>query len=792
MKGDSRLHRLLVQGTVQGVGFRPHLVRCAQKLKITGFCFNSGDGLSIFVKSSQQLFESFVSEIQKEAPAKAKIENLQTLACLSKGEAPAEFIDGSFLILENHRSSSDVPFRSALADTVPCEKCLEEMQNPADRRFEYPFTSCCECGPRYSILENAPFERANSGMQIFPMCKECMVEYQSSSDRRFHAVTQSCSACGPKLSHPVTEIVQVISEGGIVAIKGVGGYQFLCLAFSFEAVAKLRKIKNRPEQPFAILCHDLHSAEEWVNLCESEKEILKSPAAPILVCDSKKSPSLASNINLGLSTLGVMLPSSPLYYLIAKKVRLPIVCTSANISGQMMCADDDEAFELFGKIVDLLVSHNRPIYCAMDDSVIRVINQMPSILRSARGFYPNRIEVPLTLAKEKKIVAVGAQLKNTISLVVENAIYTSLPLGDLSNEKSFTAFNSKLLHAIGAPSERNQTQEIEFVCDLNPSFVSSQRVEQLSHTDQKLSKAAGKVFPLQHHLAHLYSNLAENQLRPPIFGVIMDGFGLGEKDQSWGGEVFFMDKEYYSKRVASLHPFPLLVGEKTFKDCRLPALGMLYETFGIAIFEDNFCFSAWLQSHFKRNELLLYKNLFENPKSNYFCLSSSCGRLFDGFAALLGVASENTFEAEAAMKLESLATGAGNLPAPLKFDNFHDPDENIYRLDWRNFLKNFCENRENKNSKAWAAIFHAALANSLQSLLQILKSDPQFKNASSVALSGGCFQNKILSENLVRKLKEIQLEAFTHSKVPANDSGISVGQAIYQLIHQKKETYLCV
>jgi hydrogenase maturation protein HypF len=698
--------RIQIRGAVQGVGFRPFVYRLAHELDLTGFVGNDGRGVTIEVQGER--WELFLERLTEDGPPLAEIHDLESVELEDQAEAGFE-IRGS--------ATTDTPTAVVLADSTPCAACLAEMRDPNDRRYRYPFLNCTDCGPRFSIVQSLPYDRANTTMRSFAMCDACRSEYENPLDRRFHAQPTACPKCGPRLSGELT-----VRPGEIVALKGLGGYQLLCDARDDRAVSRLRERKHREEKPFAIMVRDIKMAREVVEVSLESEQLLRSRAAPIVLLVRKGEVGLpiAPSVAPGNPRLGVMLPSTPLHHLLFESIDFPIVATSGNLSDEPICID--RAQDYLGGIADRIIDHDRPIARPVDDSVATIADGAPYLLRRARGYAPR----PVRLARSvPPVLALGGHLKNSVALAVADQVFVSQHIGDLDTAKARDAFESVIADFLAmygvAPAIVAR--------DLHPNYASS--IWWLEN------RFEAKEVAVQHHHAHLASCLAENHHEGPALGVIWDGTGLGPDGTIWGGEFLLGDARGY-ERVAHFKPFRLPGGDAAAREPRRSALALGYEVPGA----------------FEKQEAALLRQMIE--RGTNAPETTSAGRLFDGVAAILGLRSHSAFEGQAAMMLEWIAD-------PCEEGRSVMPIENGV-IDWAPAIAEL-----DADPAIASARFH-------NTLIDVIVQVARETDCGTVALSGGCFQNLRLLEGALAALRKENFKVLIHREVPANDGGIALGQ----------------
>jgi hydrogenase maturation protein HypF len=754
-----RLLALAVYGVVQGVGFRPFVYRLATELHLTGWVLNSAQGVFIEVEGEEAAILGFRSRLEEEAPPQATIERISCELLPPVG----------YTNFEIRQSKQDGPKTTlVLPDVATCPDCLAEIFDPEDRRYGYPFTNCTNCGPRYSIIEALPYDRAQTSMRNFTMCARCQAEYKDPTHRRFHAQPNACPECGPQLAfwdsngillaertRAVEAAADALRSGWIIAVKGMGGFHLFGDARDNETVGRLRQRKQRLTKPFALMLPNLEAVEEQCELSPQEGKILVSPAAPILLLRRRPGESaIASNVAPGNNYLGVMLPYTPLHHLLMAEVGFPVMATSGNLSDEPICTDEIEALERLHGIADFFLVHNRPIVRPVEDSVAQVVAGELQILRRSRGYAPQ----PLTVDNlpDGSILAVGAHLKNSIALSRGQHIFLSQHIGDLETPQSYAAFQ----HTIESLCTLYETAPAAIACDAHPDYLSTQFAVQL---------AAERNLPLhrvQHHYAHVVACMAERKLKAPVLGISWDGTGYGDDGTVWGGEFLLVTEMGY-ERVARLRSFPLAGGDAAVREPRRSALGLLYELFGDRLFEWERV--PFLHSFSWEDRRVLRLMLKRKLNTVY---TSSMGRLFDGVAALLEMYPVADFEGEAAMALQFAAESVSTTDSyeiavhgPLR------PREPMV-LDWAPMLDAILADR-------WKGVEPAEIAAKFHnSLAQVAVTVAQRIGVEQVVLTGGCFQNRLLAETLAAQLSVAGHQPICHRQVPPNDGGIALGQVM--------------
>ena len=724
-------------GLIQGVGFRPHIYTLARGLGLTGWVSNSPEGVEIELEGNPDGIHSFLKLLKTKLPAHASIAS-QSISPLP--------IQGSseFTIRQSKSEGERVPL--ILPDIAVCAECLDEMSDPNNRRYRYPFINCTHCGPRYSIVDALPYDRPNTSMAEFELCEDCRREYADPTDRRYHAQPIACPVCGPTVQFyqknsnchqrgedALEAAINLLVRGEILALKGLGGFQLLVDASNSDAVAALRSGKRRGNKPFAILFPDLSSVWDAVHVSPVEAKLLQSFEAPIVLL--KKKNSLFDAAAPRNPYLGVFLPYTPLHHLILRDLDRPLVATSGNLSNEPICIDDKEAFSRLGDLADGFLVHNRPIRRAVDDSVVQVVDGKCQVLRRARGYAP----LPIPLERPvKPMLAVGGHLKNTIAIAKGKQVVLSQHIGDLDTCETFEAFQSTLSDF----QQLYQMDGVSVVSDKHPDYLSTHVAQGFPSTD---------VHSIQHHLAHVYSCMADHQLTPPLTGIVWDGTGYGDEGALWGAEVFHLTNQD-QRRVASLLPIILPGGEAAIHDISRIATSLLHAA-GLPVPSD------------KNSQMLI--QMITRGINAPGC--SSMGRLFDGVSALIGLCCQVDFEGEAAMLLEYEAMEC-DCEEAYTMPVSKDTESPLAVFDWRSAVKQISDDLQwGVKTSTIARKFH-------NSLVDCVLNSAQLGGERNVLLTGGCFQNKLLSELAIRKLTQFGFEPYIHNMIPPNDGGLSAGQ----------------
>ena len=767
-------HTYRISGIVQGIGFRPHLYRLAEKHGVCGWVKNLSGSVMLCFEGGEDAVNSCIRELLEHPPKGANFKTVETVEITTAGQR--EFTD--FRILD---SNPDEHARIIIpVDIALCERCRAEILNPADRRYRYPFTTCVECGPRYTVINRMPYDRDRTVMSAFPLCDECRAEYENPGDRRFHAETIACPACGPQLflatpdgsrlecGDVLKHAAEAIRDGKIIALRGIGGYQLVADAFNRETLQTLRRRKTRPEKPFALMARDLATVRQYCLIGAEEEQLLNSEAAPVVILDLQPETGQfpADLISPDTGNAGFMLPYSPLHELLfAEDIPAVLVVTSGNRGGEPICLTNEEAFERLGGIADLVLGHNRDINLRNDDSVAVVSCGQPQVWRRARGYAPEPLEIANPAGK--CVAAMGAELKNTITLAYENEAVISPHIGDLENPESLQAMKfvyEKLVEFL------KRTPDAVAV-DLHPDMHST------AYGEAVAAQLGVPVHRVQHHHAHAAACMAEHGIEQAL-ALVFDGTGYGPDGSIWGAELLLAEFANF-KRLATFAPAALPGGDAAVKR---PSRQLAARLFQAGATPDSI---AALMPQFKRAELETWQVQCNNKLNAP--LSHAAGRLFDAFAALIGVAPETvSFEGQAAIRLETFARRANAVSSILPEKPFIcRQNGTLLELDWSPLFTDLARFRnldtDSKNSLALA--FHHAVAKACISMIS--HSQDAGCRTPDVVLSGGVFQNRLLVSILVPELEKRGLKVRLHRKVPPNDGGISLGQAAVAL-HQIK------
>lgn len=758
-------YSVAVSGIVQGVGFRPFVYSLAKKNSLQGFVLNNTGGVEIEVEGEAKNIKNFMSQIKISSPPLAIIEKISSRELMPAGYR-------SFHIRKSKKEKKK--FLPISPDISICSDCLKELFDPNNRRYRYPFINCTNCGPRFTIIEDVPYDRSRTTMKVFPMCRQCELEYQDPLNRRFHAEPNACSTCGPqvslwggqqrkiKVADPIKKVVQLLQEGCIVAIKGLGGFHLACDATASKTIATLRKRKYREDKPFALMALNLKMIKEFCQMEKEEENLLLSERRPIVILRKKKRCSLPVNeIAPDNNYLGFMLPYTPLHYLLLKETPA-LVMTSGNISEEPIVYLNEEAFNRLKGIADYFLIHNRDIRMRTDDSVKRIFQKKEFFIRRSRGYAPQPIKVNTFF--DEPILALGGQLKNTFCLAQKNQVIISHHIGDLENLSALTSFEEGIEHFLNL----FHTYPKILACDLHPEYISTKFAQEYK---KKLGGGA-QLIPVQHHHAHIASLMIEQGIKDTLIGVSFDGTGLGSDGKIWGGEFLIANFSSFS-RAAHLKEIPLPGGEQAIKEPWRMALSYLKASYGKDFYPP---VHRWLK-RIEPHKVSLVNSLIEKKINSP--LTSSMGRLFDAVASIIGLRDEVNYEAQAAIELEMLADSQENRDYP--FEIFPKGEELI--IDAGPLIRAVVDDlNEGKRRGIIAARFHNSVSSIILKTCQLLR---EKRGLNRVALSGGVFQNMFLLERVFPLLKKAGFKTYTHQYVPANDGGISLGQAV--IAHCRKK-----
>jgi hydrogenase maturation protein HypF len=743
--------KMNITGLIQGIGFRPFVYRLAKEIGLRGYVLNDTTGVVAEVEGEKEKLHEFLIRIGKENPPLSKIYSLQHSFLEEIGF-------NNFEIRQSKEHGNTTA--SILPDIALCEECTQEITNPKDRRFIYLFTNCTNCGPRFTIIRKLPYDRKNTSMKVFAMCHDCDSEYNFSSDRRFHAEPNACHICGPWVSlydcegnllceryEALEKAIILIQRGSIVAVKGIGGYHLICDATNEEIVDRLRTKKQREEKPMAVMFPDLDSIKSHVYIDLLEERALTSIEKPIVIVKKRGSTALADSVSPENSTVGVFLPYTPLHHILLRKIRKPVIATSANLTDEPIVKDDGDAFERLAKIADHILTHNREIVRRCDDSVVRIVAERQIPIRRSRGYVPLPVVLPFTL--KKPVLALGPYMNNTIALGINDKVFISQHIGDLDTPLAMEFFEETIHDFLRLYDVRPEI----VVSDMHPGYYSTKYGEKYFKD---------KLFRLQHHFAHILSCMAENHLPKDaeVIGFAFDGTGYGMDKTIWGSEVFIASYNGF-KRAFHLRPYKLPGGEKAVKEPFRTSLSLIYETFG----ENTTVFQSLSVPEKERQFYIeMMKKNINSP------LTTSMGRLFDAVSSFIGLKQRISYHAQAAIALEQLALKSNET------DAYSFMIENDM-IDQRPLIKEILDDLKKETLKETIAKkFHNTIVQIIISISESLRHETGIR---TVVLSGGVFQNTILLENTFNKLKERAFIPVVHQLVPPNDSCISLGQVVH-------------
>jgi hydrogenase maturation protein HypF len=742
-----------VRGVIQGVGFRPFVYRAARAETLSGWVQNEAAAVRIEVQGTTAALERFVQTLRERHPQQARVDHLEVTEVATQ-EAEAET---DFVIRSSHAAAAPRP--SIPADLATCPECLGEINTPAERRYRYPFTNCTACGPRWSIIVQLPYDRPRTSMRSFALCDACRAEYENPADRRFHAQPIACPRCGPRLEllavngaslavgeAALAQAVAAVQRGEVLALKGLGGFQLLVDATSEAAVQRLRARKQRPDKPLAVMLASLPEVQGRCHVSVAEAQALASPAAPILLLrrrdDQDAANDIAPAVAPGNPYLGAMLPYTPLHHLLLAAVGRPVVCTSGNLAEEPMATDTDAALTRLAGIADAVLTHDRPIVRPVDDSVARVGAGGLQLLRRARGYAP----LPIRLGRDgPTILAVGGHLKNTVALRLGPEAILSPHIGDLDNSLSLAVHSRTIDDLLEFFAARPEV----VACDLHPDYASTPLAERLA------AQWNASLVRVQHHHAHVAACAAEHGIDQPVLGFAWDGTGYGSDGTAWGGEMLICQRAEF-RRVAHLRTFLLPGGDRAAREPRRAAFGLLYEMLGAECGE-------WARAWFAPEEVRLLLTALGRPR--LFPRTSSMGRLFDAVAVLCGLPLRVSFEGQAAMALEFAVDPHERIAYPFPLSGAMPAV-----ADWEPLVRAaIADRRAGVPVSSIAARFHNAL-------VELAVAIARQAGYSDVVLTGGCFQNALLSERVSARLAAEGFRVYSHREVPPGDGGIALGQ----------------
>jgi len=760
--------KILITGRVQGVGFRPAVYRIAQALGLTGLVYNDTKGVTIELQGQKERIADFLAHLQSQD--KPPLADLKTCTAIN-----LPIIDGEDKFIIKTSDTQGSALSQVTADIATCRDCLAELADKENFRYGYPFINCTNCGPRYSIVKTIPYDRPNTTMSVFNMCDRCAAQYTDVTDRRFHAQPVACSTCGPEIwltnskgktiktgaEKTIAEAARLLRAGKIAAIKGIGGFHLAVDALNEKAVRRLRQRKKRDHKPFAVMADSIEKIKKYAVVSKSAERLLKSPQAPIVLLPKRGNSAIAPSIAEGVDTLGFMLCYAPLHYLLFAQGIEVLVMTSGNISDEPLICKNQIALERLGCIADAFLLHDREIHRQVDDSVVHFIDDKPVPLRRARGYVPTPIFMEINSPKD--IFAAGSDMKNTFCFVKQNQLICSEHIGDLEDAEVYH-------HYIDSIEHLRRLFEVEpkvVVCDLHPGYLSTQYAKSLSGT---------QLIQVQHHWAHIASVLVEHGLSGPVIGIECDGTGYGTDGAIWGCECMIASLEKF-ERFGHLAYYDLAGADKASKEAIRPLLALLKKTYGSDFKLDEF---MWLLERIKttsnNNSKLKTQNLkliSEQLVKGVNCVkTSSLGRVFDAVAAMLGLGNYNHFDAQLPMALEAIA--ADGIEEYYDYE-FIKESGGPMQLDLSMMFRQLVDDvKKGHDATVSSAKFHNTLS---IAFLAMAKQARESTKLDTVALSGGVFCNRYLTNRLIRQLRESDFRVLFNREVPANDGGLSIGQA---------------
>ncbi len=753
MQENISAKKIRIKGIVQGVGFRPFIFRLANQYGLRGEVANTSNGVSIHIEGKANTLESFCEDLLKEKPLIAHITH-----CSYQHQHVKRFNDFSISKSKVHRVKATL----ISPDISICNDCKTELFNPKDRRFNYPFINCTNCGPRYTIIEDIPYDRAKTSMKQFKMCNNCQKEYNAPINRRFHAQPNACDDCGPQmmllkkgknsvpLREPLKKTVELLRSGYIVAIKGLGGFHLAVDAKNNKAVSRLRKRKNRAEKPLAIMAYDMEMVSRFASFDSDEEKMMTSHQRPIVILKKKSNDSICESVSSN-NTYGVMLPYTAIHYILLRNNFTALVMTSGNISREPITIDNNDALRKLSGIADYFLMHNRDIYLRSDDSIVRKTAKSSRIIRRSRGYVPS----PIYLQRQvPRILACGAELKNTICLTKNNNAFLSQHIGDMENLEALKFFKMSIKHM---KQILNIRPEI-IAYDLHPDYLSTRYA-----MEQKGIIKMG----VQHHHAHIVSCMAENRIAGKVIGLAFDGTGYGTDGNIWGSEVLLADETQFVRK-AHFDYAPMPGSAAAIKEPWRMGLSYLIHTFGKDIWSLDIPF---IKNIGKEKITVIHDMIKKRINAP---LTSGLGRLFDGIAAILGIRQEVNYEGQAAIELETaaddgtIALGRGYTCSWKKGA--------VYTLSFQTIINDIINDlKQGINNSVISARFHLTVINVFADVCECIRSETDLNR---ICLSGGVFQNSILLSGLTTTLKEKNFDVYAHSLVPFNDGGLALGQAI--------------
>ncbi|MFQ6040161.1 MAG: carbamoyltransferase HypF [Candidatus Poribacteria bacterium] len=753
--------KVFIKGIVQGVGFRPFIYNLAKAYSLNGWVLNSTEGVSIEIEGEGETVANFIAEIPKKAPPLAMIDSIDL------EHLPPIGYDTFFI---KHSGGDRGKYLKISPDVCTCADCLAELFDVQDRRYRYPFINCTNCGPRFTIIEDIPYDREKTTMRKFKMCPLCQAEYDDPSNRRFHAQPNACADCGPSVTledltgpircgDPIKETIKLLKEGEIVAVKGLGGFHLACDAENDDAVAVLRRRKRRTFKPFAIMSRDIDQIRRYCYIEETEQQLLESVKRPIVLLKKLANCPISAFVAPNNNYLGVMLPYTPLHYLLLDSPILALVMTSGNISEEPIAVDNAEAKARLADLADCFLTHNRDIRMRCDDSVASTLNGREFIIRRSRGYAPFPVDLNFSM---REILACGPELKNTFCLTKDNHAFLSQHIGDLQNIEAFNYYQDAI-------------EQFKQLFRINPQIVAYDLHPDYLSTKYALAQKNVQLVGVQHHHAHIVSCMAENGLvgrnlanddsPPKIIGVACDGTGYGLDGAIWGCEFLIADENGFH-RGAHLRYIPLPGGDAAAKEPYRMALSYLFSAFE----EDFLSFDIPILKGLDGKKVMTILRMIQRNVNSP--LTSSCGRLFDAVSALIGIRDVTTYEAQAAIELEMVADAKTSHIYGYNIEN----ESGVDIIDVRKMVREIVSDLQRDVSREIiSAKFHNTVADFIVKTCERIRGQ---NNIDEVVLSGGVFQNRRLITKVLVQLRARGFTPYFHSRVPTNDGGVSLGQAV--------------
>ncbi len=758
--------RIRIRGIVQGVGFRPTLWRIAHELSLVGSVRNDGKGVLVEVWAEAACIDELLLRLHAQLPPLAKIDSVQRQRLTGKPKGTG---------FEIIASEAGVVETAVVADAVTCSACLDEVNDPDNRRYRYPFTNCTHCGPRFSIVKAIPYDRANTSMATFSMCRACQAEYDDPADRRFHAQPNACPECGPQLwlqdnkgdriacDDAIEQAARLIKAGQIVAIKGIGGIQLACDSTNETAVSTLRQRKRRYHKPFALLARDVDMISRFAVVDEQAQVLLQSSAGPIVLLQAQ-GESLAASVAPGHKHLGFALPATPLHHLLMQALETSVVFTSGNVSDEPQCISNDEALDKLGVIADAFLLHDREIVNRVDDSVLRSLSGQPVMVRRARGYAPSAITLPPGFENSPAMLAMGAELKSTFCVSQSGQALVSQHIGDLESAPVLADYRRQLQ----LYQSLYQHHPKIIVVDRHSNYLSTQYGRQLAE-EQGID-----CIEVQHHHAHIAAVMAEHGLPMdtlPVLGIALDGLGMGENGELWGGEFLLADYGGF-KRLASFEPVPLLGGNQAMREPWRNIIAQLLHWFDWPQLIDEFA-DLELMQYLQDKPIATLQQMAARKVNSPLC--SSAGRLFDAVAAALGICrDEVSYEGQAAIELEVMASSRGLSGAAYPAD--YVQVDNLWYLAWSPLWRALLDDLQQGVARGEiAARFHRGLIRAIADLAIKLSRE---QGVQTVVLAGGVFQNSLLLQGVSDQITQVGIKVLFPSLFPAGDGAISLGQTV--------------